>query len=367
MKPTSMRLMQLALVLLLSQSVLFIWACRQKDDRRAQGQNQSNLQSNKELRSEPEAQKGGKSNIPDEYRVTITGRLLDKNNSPIAGISVMLMEASVTNTKEGEQISTTLKTGADGKLANPETSTDSEGRFTIVADRRFWEETGKFTLHGGFLPGTTVNAGNLQGPNGSPLLITVDSNTNKLDLGDIIVKTKLPASAQTQQWHVRLDSFQFAEVKEAEQRVILGATPTNSIGIAITFTAMEEISFPEDNYARTLVKGVPTLTENRFGALAWSGFSVTYELGRLDEAGLQMINAFQAADEKIRGIYLMSSKKGRVIEKGKRVTLILVAKLPDGFVPVQGKNEFMFRFPGFQSVRMTFASTRLNLELAREQ
>lgn len=152
--------------------------------RQTQGQNQSNL------RSKAETQKGDKSNIPDQYRVTITGRLLDKNNSPIAGLWVILSEASVTNTKEGEKISTTIKTGADGKLANPTATTDSEGRFTIVADRRFWQETGKFILKGGFLPGTATNAGDLQGPNGTPLLITIDPNTKKFDLGDILVKSK---------------------------------------------------------------------------------------------------------------------------------------------------------------------------------
>jgi hypothetical protein len=82
-----------------------------------------------------------------------------------------------------------MKIGADGKLGNPETSTDSEGRFTIVADRRFWEGTGKFTLRGGFLPGTGTNAGYLRGSDGAALLISIDAQTNRLDLGDIRLKT----------------------------------------------------------------------------------------------------------------------------------------------------------------------------------
>jgi hypothetical protein len=180
MRITKTRLEALALVLFLSQCILLILACSHKDGRQAAGENASNLQSKKE----------NNSNIPDEYLVTITGRLLDKSNSPIAGMSVMLFEASVTNTKDGEKISITLKTGADGKLVNPTATTDSEGRFTIVADRRFWQKTGKFTLSGGFLPGTATNAGYLQGPNGTPLLITIDPNTSRSDLGDIPVKSK---------------------------------------------------------------------------------------------------------------------------------------------------------------------------------
>lgn len=143
-------------------------------------QNASNPQTNLESATQTTA-----SNNPSD--VTITGRLVDENSSPIAGVSVMIMEASASS-KEGGEISATMKTGPDEKLANPETTTDSDGRFSIVADRRFWEGTGKFTIHGGFLPGTTTNAGYLQGANGSPLLISIDARTSGLDLGDIHVK-----------------------------------------------------------------------------------------------------------------------------------------------------------------------------------
>lgn len=96
--------------------------------------------------------------------------------------------------------------------------------------------------------------------------------------GVIVLAWASPASSQTQSWHVQLDSFQFAEVQTAPQRVLLGGTPTNSVGLAITPTATEEIAFPDENYAVTLLKGVPTLLEGSSGALTWSAFQVLFEM-----------------------------------------------------------------------------------------
>lgn len=120
-----------------------------------------------------------------QRKVTITGRLLYENKKPIVGIHVMVMEAE---SKDGK-IATTWKTGPDGKLANPSAVSDKEGRFSIVADPSFWAGTGNFTLSGGFLPGTTANAGILRGPGEVPMLLTVDAKATKLDLGDIVVRT----------------------------------------------------------------------------------------------------------------------------------------------------------------------------------
>lgn len=132
--------------------------------------------------------KGAESAIPDEHRVVILGRLLNAENAALPEVHIMLMEASSLDGKNGSEIKTTFKTGPDGKLANPDATTDKDGRFVIVADRRFWAETGKFTLHGGFLPGTTQNAGYLSGSNGSPLLISVHEDARTFDVGDIRVK-----------------------------------------------------------------------------------------------------------------------------------------------------------------------------------
>jgi hypothetical protein len=139
------------------------------------------LPAQKKTGSKPPARK----EIPDEYRVVITGRLVDKDKSPIAGMHVMVCEA-VTDREKGT-MDCPLVVGADGKLANPDATTDKAGRFRIVADRRFWEKSGEFTLSGGFLPGTTTNAGLLTGSGKTPMTIGVDKETRNVDLGEIPV------------------------------------------------------------------------------------------------------------------------------------------------------------------------------------
>ena len=119
-------------------------------------------------------------------KVTIAGRLLYEDKSPIVGIRVMVME---TESKDG-RITTTWKTGPDGTLANPSAVTDNAGRFSIEAAPSFWASTGDFTVSGGFLPGTTTNAGILLGPGQVPMLLSIDAKTNKVDLGDIVVVKK---------------------------------------------------------------------------------------------------------------------------------------------------------------------------------
>ncbi|HEX9689658.1 MAG TPA: hypothetical protein VGB47_11380 [Thermoanaerobaculia bacterium] len=123
--------------------------------------------------------------IPDEHRVEITGRLISKDKSPIAGMHVMVCEA-VTDREKGT-LECPWVMGTDGRLANPDATTDKAGRFRIVADRRFWEKSGEFTLSGDFLPRTTTNAGLLTGPGKTPMTIRVDKGTRNVDLGEIPV------------------------------------------------------------------------------------------------------------------------------------------------------------------------------------
>ena len=139
------------------------------------------LPAQKKARSKPPVRK----EIPDEHRVEITGRLVYKDRSPIAEMHVMVCEA-VTDREKGT-MDCPLVVGADGKLANPDATTDKAGRFRIVADRRFWEKSGEFTLSGGFLPGTTTNAGLLTGSGKTPMTIRVDKGTRNVDLGEIPV------------------------------------------------------------------------------------------------------------------------------------------------------------------------------------
>jgi hypothetical protein len=91
---------------------------------------------------------------------------------------------------EREKVAITWRTGDDGKLLNPTGETDSTGRFTIVADRRFWQKTGYFTLQGGLIPGTLQNAGILRGSLGEPIIIKLDPKAKKFDVGDITISTE---------------------------------------------------------------------------------------------------------------------------------------------------------------------------------
>jgi hypothetical protein len=119
--------------------------------------------------------------IPDEYSIMITGRILNEKKEPLVHLNIIISETQADN------VAISWRIGGDGKLANPQTYTDANGRFSIAADRRFWEKTGYFTLYGGFLPGTTQNAGVLRGPGGGPVVIKTDPKTKKFEIGDIIV------------------------------------------------------------------------------------------------------------------------------------------------------------------------------------
>ena len=118
--------------------------------------------------------------IPEEYKVTITGRLLWKNKSPVhEGASVWLYEVI----EEEGKIKTRMKVGKGGKVLNPISETDKTGKFTIVADRRFWEESGQFTLS------VTIMSKEyyLQKSKDIPLVIVFKEKARELDLGDIVV------------------------------------------------------------------------------------------------------------------------------------------------------------------------------------
>lgn len=118
--------------------------------------------------------------IPEEYKVTITGRLLWENKSPVhEGARVWLYEVI----EEEGKIKTRLKVGKGGKVLNLSTKTDKTGKFTIVADRRFWEESGQFTLS------VTIMSKEhyLQKTKGVPLVIVFKEKARELDLGDIVV------------------------------------------------------------------------------------------------------------------------------------------------------------------------------------
>jgi len=76
-----------------------------------------------------------------------------------------------------------MKIGEGGKVLNPISETDKTWKFTIVADRRFWEESGQFTLS------VTIMSKEyyLRKSKDIPLVIVVKEEAREIDLGDIVV------------------------------------------------------------------------------------------------------------------------------------------------------------------------------------
>lgn len=114
--------------------------------------------------------------VPVEYFLKIKGNIIDETGKAFANLRVTLCEIV---SEEGE-LKVIFKV-SEGLISNPYTKTDSEGNFTIIADRRFWEGSGMFTLEF-FYEGRKAY---LLDQNDIPICIEVDKNTKKVDLGEI--------------------------------------------------------------------------------------------------------------------------------------------------------------------------------------
>ncbi|MGB6866809.1 MAG: hypothetical protein WBE11_14060 [Candidatus Aminicenantaceae bacterium] len=110
----------------------------------------------------------------------IKGKLIDESDKAIADKWVTLYELF---NKEGE-LKASIKVGDGGILLNPGAKTNPQGSFTLIADRRFWEESGMFTLGVGYM-GRTVY---LKDQNNITISIKVDKNAKKAELGEIRVR-----------------------------------------------------------------------------------------------------------------------------------------------------------------------------------
>ena len=128
----------------------------------------------------PQPQKQDESNnIPEEYKVTITGRLINKEKDTEK-------DWRVTVVKVDEQGNATfeIRFDAAGRIKFLYSCLiDNDGKFMIVADRRYWEKTGKFSLK----LDKELRTGLLQDLNNIPIVITLDKNTKKIELGDVVV------------------------------------------------------------------------------------------------------------------------------------------------------------------------------------
>jgi hypothetical protein len=77
-----------------------------------------------------------------------------------------------------------FRIGDEGKLLNPYTKTDSQGDFSIISDRRFWEESGKFTL-GVAVMGQEVY---LRTSDDATIVVSVDEDAKYVDIGEITIR-----------------------------------------------------------------------------------------------------------------------------------------------------------------------------------
>jgi len=118
--------------------------------------------------------------IPLEYFIMLKGKLIDEWGKAISDKTVTLYELIF---EEGK-IKTSIRVTERGTLANPSTLTDSDGRFIIIADQRFWEGSGKFTLGVSHWNGEVY----LRDSKDIIISIEVDEATRKFDLGEITVK-----------------------------------------------------------------------------------------------------------------------------------------------------------------------------------
>lgn len=118
--------------------------------------------------------------IRAEYFVKIKGKLIEETEEAFADQTVTLYELI---NDEGT-FKTTIKVGEGGILLNPSTKTDSDGNFTIIADRRFWEGSGMFTIGASSWRGEVY----LRNANDIIIAVEVDENAKKVDLGVIKVK-----------------------------------------------------------------------------------------------------------------------------------------------------------------------------------
>lgn len=111
--------------------------------------------------------------LPAAGKVTVKGILLNKDRSPASEKQVFVLEFQ----KRGTFM---LASGPDGKIAN-QAKVGEKGNFIILVDRAFLSSRQAVLcvlLQGGITP---------QYPNGTPLIVKPPSDTNVVDLGEIII------------------------------------------------------------------------------------------------------------------------------------------------------------------------------------
>lgn len=143
-------------------------------------------------------QKGEQSTntIPEEFKVVINGRLLNKENSPLINKEVFLYEVGMAKDKPMVQIKWDKE-----KCVGPRALTDSLGNFKFELDKRSWIAKEK----AGFALGTPFDLKKDIGitsmivpvyddivighlfidPKGLPILVGIDKETKIKNLGDI--------------------------------------------------------------------------------------------------------------------------------------------------------------------------------------
>lgn len=110
--------------------------------------------------------------------IKVKGTLLKKDKSPIVGRTIYVFK--IVKKKEETSISMEFK---DGEVVNPHGETDEKGRFIIQMNRSFIKGGQRFTL--GIISGLGFNT---ISQNGGRVEFEVDEKTNKINIGEIILK-----------------------------------------------------------------------------------------------------------------------------------------------------------------------------------
>ena len=117
--------------------------------------------------------------VPSEHFVKVKGKLIDEFGKAVADKWVTLYRLS----EDEGALKIALKVGKKGILLNPGGKTDSQGSFSIIADRRLWEESGMFTLGISYMGRTMY----LEDQNNITISVKMDDKAKKAELGEIKV------------------------------------------------------------------------------------------------------------------------------------------------------------------------------------
>lgn len=127
---------------------------------------------------------------PADNYLLVKGKLIHEKEEFIANREIYLHEAI----EEEGKLKTIIRelVLVDGMLTSmtPRAKTDSQGNFTVIADRRYWEKSGVFIIGIRDLSDNKdlSDMTYVRGPDKNFVTFTVDKNVRRIELGDIELK-----------------------------------------------------------------------------------------------------------------------------------------------------------------------------------